>query len=71
MASPVTETKLGCAGLSSCGVWDLPGPGIELVSLALQGGFLTTGPPEEPQTVSFYKLLCQLENGGPSCKKSF
>ena len=28
-----------------CGTWDLPGPGIELVSPALAGGFLTTGAP--------------------------
>ena len=42
--------------LSSCGtwaellqgLWDLPGPGIELMFLALAGGFLTTGPPEKP-----------------------
>ena len=26
------------------GMWDLPGPGIELVSPALAGGFLTIGP---------------------------
>ena len=26
-------------------MWDLPGPGIEPVSPALAGGFLTTGPP--------------------------
>ena len=40
-------------GLSSCGVqavllrgmWDLPGPGLEPVSPALAGGFLTTAPP--------------------------
>ena len=39
--------------LSSCGtwaqllhgMWDLPGPGLEPVSLALAGGFLTTEPP--------------------------
>ena len=37
--------------LSSCSVqlahslWDLPGPGIEPVSPALAGGFLTSGPP--------------------------
>ena len=39
--------------LSSCGawaellhgMWDLPGPGIEPVSPALAGGFLTTVPP--------------------------
>ena len=28
-----------------CGTWDLPGPGIEPVSPALAGGFLTTAPP--------------------------
>ena len=26
-------------------MWDLPGPGLELVSPALVGGFLTTVPP--------------------------
>ena len=39
--------------LSSCGAWalllrsmyDLPGPGIGPMSPALEGGFLTTGPP--------------------------
>ena len=39
--------------LSSCGtralflhsMWDLPGPGLEPMSLALAGGFLTTAPP--------------------------
>ena len=29
-------------------MWDLTGPGIEPVSLALQGRFLTTGPPGKP-----------------------
>ena len=45
-------------GLSSCGVraqllrgmWDLPGPGLEPVSPALAGGFLTTAPPGKPYT---------------------
>ena len=27
------------------GMWDLPGPGLEPVSPALTGGFLTTAPP--------------------------
>ena len=31
-------------------MWDLPGPGLEPVSPALAGGFLTTVPPGEPQT---------------------
>ena len=42
--------------LSSCGtraqllhsMWDLPGPGLEPVSPALAGRFLTTVPPEKP-----------------------
>ena len=29
-------------------MWDLPGPGIEPVSPALAGGFLTTAPPGNP-----------------------
>ena len=35
-------------------MWDLPGPGLEPVSPALAGGFLTTTPPGKP---SFYLLL--------------
>ena len=31
----------------------LPGPGIELVSPELAGGFLTTGPPGESQLLPF------------------
>ena len=26
-------------------MWNIPGPGMELMSPALVGGFLTTGPP--------------------------
>ena len=37
-------------------VWDHPRPGIEPMSLALQGGFLTTGPPGKPY-VLFFKCL--------------
>ena len=29
-------------------MWDLPGPGLEPVSPALAGGFLTTEPPRTP-----------------------
>ena len=32
-------------------MWDLPGTGIELVSPALSGGFLTTGPPGKSQSL--------------------
>ena len=53
------STGSRCAGFSSCGaqllcgMWDLPGPGIEPVSPALAGGFLTTVPPRKPQFSSF------------------
>ena len=56
--------------LSSCGsrvqllrgMWDLPGPGIEPVSSALAGGFLTTAPPGKSYMVFlmrnyFYDLI--------------
>ena len=51
-------------GLSSCGaqayllcsMWDLPRSGIERVSLALQEGFLATGPPGKP-LYSLFLLL--------------
>ena len=46
------NTDSRCVGFSSCGaraqmihgMWNLPGPGIEPVSLALSGTFLTTVP---------------------------
>ena len=31
-------------------MWGLPGPGIKPGSPALQGGFLTTGPPGQPHS---------------------
>ena len=48
-------------GLCSCGarasllrsMWDLPGPGLEPVSPALAGGFLTTLPPGKPNVQGF------------------
>ena len=49
---------LGLPGFSSCGargslprsMWNLPGPGIKPVSLALRGGFLATEPPGKSET---------------------
>ena len=38
-------------------MWDLPGPGIKRVSLALQGRFLTTGLPGKPSPFVFYYTL--------------
>ena len=40
---------LAQAGTVALGLWDLPRPGIEPVSPALQGRFLTTGPPGKPR----------------------
>ena len=56
VASLVAEHGLYAGRLSSCGaraqplrsMWDLPGSGLEPVSPALAGRFLTTVPPGEP-----------------------
>ena len=50
-------TSCGPLAQLPCGMWDLPRPGIELVSLALQDGFLTTGPPGKPK-------ICTWQKGG-------
>ena len=36
---------------TGCGMWDLPGPGLEPMSPALAGGFLTTAPPGKSQNI--------------------
>ena len=36
-----------------CGMWDLPGPGLEPMSPALAGRFLTTAPPGKPAILVF------------------
>ena len=49
--SRALERRLSSCGTRAqllCGMWDLPGPGIEPVSPALAGGFLTTAPPGKP-----------------------
>ena len=55
---------LGHAGLvigkwaqSPHDMWDLPGPGIKPMSLALAGGFLTTGPPGKPRAFLTVQLF--------------
>ena len=60
-ASLVAEHRLQMCRLSSCGsrayllrgMWDLPRPGLEPVSPALAGRFLTTVPPGKPQLSIF------------------
>ena len=56
-ASLVPEHRLQTRRLSHCGsraqllhgMWDLPTPGLEPVSPALAGRFLTTAPPGKPR----------------------
>ena len=38
-------------------MWDLPRPGLEPVSPALAGGFLTTAPPRKPYAFVFVENL--------------
>ena len=48
-----------------CGLWDLPRPGIEPVSPALQGRFLTTGPPGKARLFLFiYIYVCMYVGEG-------
>ena len=71
-ASLVAEHRFQTRRLSSCGswaqllhgMWDLPRPGIEPVSPALAGGFLTTAPPGKPINKYFFKN--QQKMGGRS-----
>ena len=39
-------------------MWDLPGAGLEPVSSALAGGFLTIAPPGSPYLINFFRLFC-------------
>ena len=39
------------------GTWNLPGPGIELISPVSQGKFLTTGPPGKPFAILLFVIL--------------
>ena len=70
-ASVVAACRLSSCGswalehrLSSCGtralllhgMWDLPGPGIESMSPALAGEFLTTAPPGK--SLKMFTLKC-------------
>ena len=51
------ERRLSSCGTRAqllCGMWDLPGPGLEPVSPALAGGFLTTAPPGKPSNFFLY-----------------
>ena len=54
------ERRLSSCGARAyllCGMWDLPGPGLEPVSPALTGGFLTTVPPGKTLLYIIYLLV--------------
>ena len=76
VASLVVEHRLQMRRLSSCGswaqllrsMWDLPRPGLEPVSPALAGGFLTTAPPGKPMTWSL--MAANAVNDAASCRNS-
>ena len=54
--SRTTERRLRSCGAQALllrGMWGLPGPGLEPMSPALAGGFLTTAPPGKPLSFLF------------------
>ena len=58
-SSQALERRLSSCGTQAellRGMWDLPGPGLEPVSPALAGGFLTTAPPGKPR-VHLFELV--------------
>ena len=46
-------SSCGALALLLRGMWDLPGPGLEPMSPALAGGFLTTAPPGKSRMICF------------------
>ena len=62
------ECRLSSCGAQSqlpCSMWDLPGPGIEPLSPALAGGFLTTVPPGKPRVniqIGALQILKEVSN---------
>ena len=58
--SRALERKLSSCGTRAqllCGKWDLPGPGLEPVSPASAGGFLTTEPPGKSRILLIATIL--------------
>ena len=45
-----------------CSMWDLPGQGLEPMSPALAGGFLTTEPPGKSQEINFVNKVWKLRH---------
>ena len=56
--SRVQAQQLWRTGSVAPGMWDLPGPGVEPVSPALAGRFLTIAPPGKSQQTVFKFRMC-------------
>ena len=54
-------SSCGARALLLRGMWEIPGPGLEPLSPALAGGFLTTVPPEKPPSAI---LVCLIPSQG-------
>ena len=57
--SRALERRLSSCGAWAyllCSMWDRPGPGLEPVSPALAGGFLTTASPGKPNNACFTRI---------------
>ena len=48
-------------------MWDLPGPGLEPMSPALAGGFLTTEPPGKFPAEIFYLIVLESRSSRSRC----
>ena len=60
LAFLVAEHELQVHWLSGCGTWNLPGQGVEPMSPALEGGFLSTAPPGKSFDFFFFLDLHSL-----------
>ena len=61
------ERRLSSYGAQAyllCGMWDLPGPGLEPVSPALAGGLPTTAPPGKPEFTLFRRVVVERKRRG-------
>ena len=62
--SQVLEHRLSNCGARAQllhGMWDLPRPGIEPMSPALAGGFLTTVPPEKSHVINIFNTFVTVQ----------
>ena len=71
--SQALECRLSSCGARAsllCGMWDLPGPGLEPVSPALAGGFLTTVPQGKPRIFLYISFRGHIQSSLPNSEIS-